>query len=287
MDSSIVSGKVCTVTGASSGIGKATAMGLAQMGATVVMICRTRERGERAQTEIVSRTGNLNVELLLADLSSQRAIRAVAEELKRKHSRLDVLVNNAGGIFSPRSLSEDGIEYTFAVNHLAYFLLTRLLLDRLKESGPSRIVNVSSDAHTTGHINFDDLEGKRRYFAQRAYSQSKLANLLFTYELSRRLQGGAVTVNAVHPGAVRTNFGSTASTPFRIIVKVAGPFMRSPEKGAETVIYLASSKDVEGITGKYFYDKKEARSTTESHDLNVARRLWEVSEQMTRIQSSA
>jgi NAD(P)-dependent dehydrogenase (short-subunit alcohol dehydrogenase family) len=195
---------------------------------------------------------------------------------------LDVLVNNAGGIFSPRRESEDGIEYTFALNHLAYFLLTNLLLDLLKSGGRSRVVNVSSDAHTAGHIDFDDLVGMKRYFAQRAYAQSKLANVLFTYELARRIEGDGVTVNAVHPGVVRTNFGSTASTSFRLVVKMVGPFMRSPEKGAETVIYLASSKDVEGVTGKYFYDKKEIRSIRESYDLNVAKRLWETSEELTR-----
>jgi len=281
MSTSVMRDKVCAVTGANSGIGKATARGLAEMSANVIMICRSRERGQKARAEIIDKTGNRNIDLLIADLSSQRAIRHLAEEFKRNYARLDVLVNNAGGIFSPRRESVDGIEYTFALNHLAYFLLTNLLMGVLKASGHSRVVNVSSDAHSAGHINFEDLEGRKRYFAQRAYSQSKLANVLFTYELARRIRGDNVAVNAVHPGVVRTRFGSTASAPFRVVVTIARPFMRSPEKGAETVVYLASSSEVEGVTGKYFYDKKEMRSTKESYDLNVAKRLWEISEEMT------
>lgn len=275
--------KICIVTGASSGIGKWAALGLAKLGATIVMVSKSRERGESARDEILEKTRNkAPVDLMFADLSSQRSIRQLAENFKKRYPRLDVLVNNAGGVFSPRRQTEDGIEYTFALNHLAYFLLTELVLDVLKASAPSRIVNVASDAHTAGHIDFD-LEGRRRYWAYRAYSQSKLANVLFTYELARGLEGTGVTVNAVHPGVVRTNFGSTASVPFRILVKIAGPFMRSPEKGAETVVYLATSNDVNGVTGRYFFDKKERRSSKESYDLEVAKRLWETSEKLTRL----
>ncbi len=273
--------RICAVTGATSGIGRAVVMGLAEMGATILMICRDRQKGEEVRAGIIAKTGNKNIDLLTADLSSQEDIRRLAEEVRGKYPRLDVLVNNAGGIFSPRRETVDGIEYTFALNHLAYFLLTNLLLNVIKENGHSRVVNVSSDAHMSGHINFDDLGYKKRYSAYRAYSQSKLANVLFTYELSRHVEVSGITVNALHPGVVRTNFGNTTANPLRVLVKIARPFMRSPEKGAETVLYLESSKNVEGVTGRYFYDKKEARSSKESYDLGAAKKLWQKSEELT------
>jgi retinol dehydrogenase 14 len=201
--------KLCLITGATLGIGKATAMGLANMGAGVVMVGRDRGRGEAALAEIKEKSTNASVDLLLADLSSQEDIRRLADEFKETHPRLDVLNNDAGLFRSERMTTAEGLETTFAVNHLAYFLLTTLLLDVLKASAPSRIVNVSSGDHNNGTIDFDDLQGEKGYKGPKAYSQSKLANVLFTYELARRLQGTGISANCLHPGAgVRTDFGS-------------------------------------------------------------------------------
>jgi retinol dehydrogenase-14 len=275
--------KVCLITGATSGIGKATAMGLANMGASVVMIGRDRGRGEAAMTEIKESSPNASVDLMLADVSSQEQIRRLADAFKEAYPRLDVLINNAGVFLSKRLTSADGIEMTFAVNHLAYFLLTNLLLDMLKASAPSRIVNVSSGAQSNGTIDFDDLQGEKGYEGTKAYSQSKLANVLFTYELARRLEGTGVTANCLHPGAVRTNFGSGSSGVFGFMVRALRPLMISPEKGAETSIYLASSPEVEGVSGRYFVKKAEARSSDVSYDERIARRLWEVSSELTNL----
>lgn len=278
-----MSGKIVLVTGANAGIGKATALGLAKLGATVVMVCRDRNKGEAAQTEIKAVSGNQSVDLLIADLSSQQSIRQFAQEFKDKYQRLDVLVNNAGGIFGERKLTVDGLEYTFALNHLAYFLLTNLLLDILQKSAPARIVNLSSGAQQMGTINFDDLQGEKKYGSQAAYSQSKLANVLFTYELARRLQGTGVTVNCVQPGIVKTNFGATGSWVIKLVIRLTTPFMKTPEQGADTVLYLATSPEVEGVTGKYF-DNRKARTTAKiSYDETVARRLWDVSAQLTKL----
>ena len=274
--------KTMLVTGANAGIGKAAALALAQTGATVIIVCRNEARGKAAQAEIIAQTGNQAVDLLITDLSSQDSIRQLAQSIQDKYDRLDVLVNNAGGVFTDRQLTVDGLEYTFALNHLGYFLLTNLLLDLLKASAPARIINLSSEAQSNGTINFDDLQGEQSYSGIRAYSQSKLANVLFTYELARRLGGTAVTVNAVHPGAVKTNFGrNTSNLFFRWMIRLFGPFMRSPKKGAETAVYLAISPEVEGVTGKYFVDKQEKQSNEESYHTAVAQRLWQVSEELT------
>lgn len=275
--------KVCLITGATSGIGKATAMGLASMGASVVMVGRDRAKGEAALAEIRERSANASVELMLADLSSQEEIRRLADEFKEAYPRLDVLVNNAGVIRSKRVTTADGIEMTFAVNHLAQFLLTDLLLDVLKASAPSRIVNVASGEQRNGTIDFDDLQGENGYKTAKAYSQSKLANVLFTYELARRLEGTGVTANCLHPGVVGTNLGSGVSGVFGFTVRALGPLMKSPEKGAETSIYLASSPEVEGVSGRYFVKKAETRSSEVSHDQSLARRLWEVSADLTNL----
>ena len=219
---------------------------------------------------------------MLADLSSQEEIRRLADEFKEAYPRLDVLVNNAGLFRSERITTADGLEMTFAVNHLAYFLLTNLLLGVLEASAPSRIVNVSSGDHKNGAIDFDDLQGEKGYKGAKAYSQSKLANVLFTYELARRLEARGVSANCLHPGAgVRTNFGSGVSGVFGFTVRALRPFMKSPQKGAETSIFLASSKEVEGLSGRYFVKKAEARSSNVSHDERIARRLWEVSAELT------
>ncbi|HWP44728.1 MAG TPA: SDR family oxidoreductase [Blastocatellia bacterium] len=271
-------GKICMVTGASSGIGKVTARRLAEMGANVVLVCRSRERGEQAVAEIRRRSGSDSVEALYCDLSSQKAIRRLAIEFLERHDRLHVLVNNAGLMLRRRTLTEDGIEATFAVNHLAYFLLTNLLLDVIKISEPARIVNVSSMAHASGTINFDDLQSEKSYSSMGAYRQSKLANILFTYELARRLEGTRVTVNCLHPGVIATNLARDMP---KIIDLALRAFFTSPEKGAETSVYLASSPEVEAVTGKYFINCKEARSNQESYDREIARRLWEVSARLT------
>jgi retinol dehydrogenase 14 len=275
--------KVCLITGATSGIGKATAMGLANMGASVVMVGRDRGRGEAAMAEIREKTTNASVDLMLADLSSQEEICRLADEFKEAYPRLDVLINNAGVIRSKRIMTADGIETTFAVNHLAYFLLTKVLLDVLRASAPSRIVNVASGEQRNATIDFDDLQGEKGYKGAKAYSQSKLATVLFTYELARRLEGTGVTVNCLHPGVVGTNLGSGVSGVFGFMVRALTPLMKSPEKGAETSIYLASSPEVEGLSGRYFVKKDEARSSDVSYDERIASRLWEVSTELTSL----
>lgn len=282
-----MTGKTCIVTGANSGIGRVTAEALAAAGASVVMISRSRERGEAAASEVRRATGNDAVELILADLSSQAEVRRAAAEFLAGHDRLDVLVNNAGAMHTSRTVTVDGLETTFATNHLAYFLLTNLLLGTLKASAPSRIVNVSSAAHYGSHINFADLQNERRYSAMRVYGQSKLANVLFTYELARRLEGTGVTANCLHPGVVRTGFGKNSDGPIgRLLagaISIAGAFFISPEEGAETSIYLASSPEVEGVSGLYFAKCKPEDSNVESHDVEVARRLWDESERLTGV----
>jgi NAD(P)-dependent dehydrogenase (short-subunit alcohol dehydrogenase family) len=292
-----MNGRICLVTGATSGIGKATAQGLADMGATVALVARNPHKGQATVEEIREKTGNANLDVLVADLSSQAEIRKLADEFKRRYSALHVLVNNAGGIFGERLITLDGIEMTLALDHLAPFLLTNLLLDVLKASAPARVINLTSGTQVMGKINFDDLEGKKRYDGQAAYNQSKLANVLFTYELARRLAphlpsayvkegagqaGSGVSVNCVHPGAVRTNYGRENPTRLlRVVIPLLAPLLRTPEKGAETVLYLATSPEVEGVTGKYFVDKRARPSSKRSYDTQVAARLWQVSEEMT------
>ena len=276
-------GKVVLITGGTSGIGKATATPLAAMGAQVVVTGRSRERGEAAVEEIRHASGNEGVSLMVADLTVQAEVRKLAEEFGQSHERLDVLVNNAGAVFSRRGETVDGLERTFALNHLAPFLLTNLLLDLLKESAPSRIITVSSEAQRRAKIDFDNLQGERRYRAFRAYGQSKLANLLFTYELAERLRGTGVTANCVHPGAVGTNFGKNNGGLMVLLFRALKPFMRTPELGADTLIYLASSPEVEGVSGRYYADRKVISSLEEPHDVNAQKRLWEASEELTNL----
>ena len=231
--------------------------------------------------EIKTATGSKTVDYLLGDLSSQADIRRLAAEFKSKHSQLHVLLNNAGAVNFKRELSVDGIEMTFALNHLAYFLLTNLLLDTIKTSAPARIVNVSSGAHTGGKVNFDNLQGEQSYSGMAAYSHSKLENILFTVELARRLEGAGVTVNALHPGFVATGFGANnKGFAFKIFGMVAPLMARSPEKGAQTSIYLASSPEVEKISGKYFADSKQKQPASQATDLDAAKKLWDVSAKM-------
>lgn len=273
-----MTGRVCVVTGATRGIGRATAEGLARLGASVILVCRRKEDGEAAARVIGA--GSSTPDLVTADLSSQASIRRAAGDIQSRYPRLHVLINNAGVIPRRREVTVDGLEMQFAVNHLAYFLLTNLLLPQLKAGAPSRIINVSSGAHTHVGMEFDDLQAERAYDPKDVYSRSKLANVLFTYELARRLQGTRVTANSLSPGVVATGMladymgvspgEGTAST-----------FGAKPQEGAETSVYLASSPDVEGVTGKYFERKQARRSSRESYDEAPARRLWEISERLT------
>ncbi|MBK8430238.1 MAG: SDR family oxidoreductase [Chloroflexi bacterium] len=271
--------KLCLVTGANAGIGRATALGLAQKGAHVVMICRSAKRGRAAQQEIIAQSGNQQVDLLLADLSVQAEIRRVAAEFKQRYSRLDVLVNNAGAIFTTRQESADGLELTFALNHLGYFLLTQELLPLLLASAPARIINVASGAHYSGQINFDDLQLRQGYAAFKAYAQSKLANVLFTNELARRLAGTGVTANSLHPGVVGTQFGRN-NRGLSLIIRLVRPFLRSEAKGAETSIHLATAPELVTTTGQYFDDNQPKRASDLAYDEALARRLWEESEKL-------
>ena len=253
------------------------------MGAMVVIVGRNDQKTSQGVKEICAAIGNNTVDSLLSDLSSQQEVRRLANEFKSKYSHLHVLLNNAGGFFMRRQLSVDGIEMTFALNHLAYFLLTNLLLDTLKASAPARIINVSSDAHASGKIEFDNLQGERGY-SPRAYDNSKLANILFTTELARRLEGTGVSVNALHPGFVATGFAKNNGKVIAALVSIFAPLVaRSPAKGAETSIYLASSPSVEGITGKYFQDSHVIPAAPQATDMVVARRLWDVSAEMVQL----
>jgi NAD(P)-dependent dehydrogenase (short-subunit alcohol dehydrogenase family) len=278
-----MTGRICIVTGATSGIGFATAKILARQGATVVTVGRNPAKGTDTVARIRQQTGNHSVQYLQADLSVQAQVRGLAQEFQGAHSRLDVLINNVGAFFRERQLSVDGIEMTFALNHLSVFLLANLLLDTLKASAPARIVNVSSDAHRGARLDFDDLESRRSYRGFRAYAQSKLAVILFTYELSRRLEGTGVTVNVLHPGFVATNMYQNSGKLFKLLRPLISLLAKSPEEGAETSIYLATSTEMEGVTGKYFNKKRTVRSAPASYDEATAQRLWKISSEMTSL----
>lgn len=282
----VLEGKTCLITGATSGIGKEIASGLASTGATVVLVGRSREKCESTVQEIKSKTSrNDGILWLVADLSSQASVRQLAKDYAAAQPRLDILVNNAGVFLSKRATTVDGIECTFAVNHLAPFLLTHLLIDIVKARGPARIITTSSVAHRGAWIDFDDIQfEKKPYRGFTAYSQSKLANILFTKELARRLQGTGVTANCFHPGVVRTNLihGSNPAQ-YRLLSNTAGLFFLSPEKGADTGVYLASSQQVDGVTGKYFVKRKQEEPSAEANDMEAAARLWDVSEKLTGI----
>jgi NAD(P)-dependent dehydrogenase (short-subunit alcohol dehydrogenase family) len=274
-----LTGRLCVVTGANRGIGRATAKGLAELGADLILVCRRFEDGQVVAREIAERDRPAP-EVVEADLSSQEAIRRAAGQIQNRHPRINVLINNAGIIPPHREVTVDGLELQFAVNHLAYFLLTNLLLPQLRAGAPARVVNVSSGAHDHAGLDFDDLQAERRYDPQQVYSRTKLANILFTYELARRLDPKEVTANCLTPGVVATRMlrdylgqrggGRPDST-----------FGASPEQGAETSIYLAASPEVAGVTGKYFTRKKPVRSSRASYDEAAARRLWEISERLT------
>jgi len=275
--------KIVMITGANSGIGKAASLALANMGATVVMVARNKEKGEAAKAEIIRETGNSSVDLLLADLSSLDSVRQLATEFQKKYPKLHVLINNAGLFNQGRHVTTDGYENTFATNYLAAFLLTNLQLEQLKASAPSRVINVSSVGHYKGHINFDDLNLEKEYGGWKAYGQSKLALVLFTHELAKKLQGTGVTVNALHPGTVATNIWTRPFGPAGFITALPKLFMASPEKGAETIVYLASSSDAQSLSGEYLEKSKVKKSSEESYDEEIAQRLWDVSAKLTRL----
>jgi NAD(P)-dependent dehydrogenase (short-subunit alcohol dehydrogenase family) len=277
-------GRVCVITGASRGIGRATAAGLARLGATLVLVSRRRDDGERVSREIQVKDRPIP-DVVTADLSSRSSIREAVAAIRRRYAQLHVLINNAGVFTRRRELTVDGLEMQFAVNHLSYFLFTNLLLDPLKAGAPSRIINVSSGAHAGARLDFGDLQGERHYDPNRAYSQSKLANLLFTYELARRLGVSGVTVNALHPGVIATNLLANYMGIPVVGPALASTFGATPEQGSKTSIYLAASPAVEGVTGKYFVREKPAASSRESHDEAAARRLWEISERLTGLTS--
>ncbi len=274
--------KHCLVTGATAGIGQITARELARQGARVVIVGRSPGKLDATIRQIRDETGTKTIESLVADLSSQTEVRRLAEHVRTRYDRLDVLVNNAGAMFLKRVESVDGIEMTLALNHLSYFLLTDLLLPLIKSSAPARIVNVASAAHKGASINFDDLEGEHRYSGWKAYQQSKLANILFSYELARRLDGTGVTVNSLHPGFVRTNFlDGIEGWRGRLFRAIADRVALSAEQGARTSIYLASSPDVSGVSGRYFEKERPVASSPQSLDEAAAQRLWRISEELT------
>ena len=273
-----MAGKVVLVTGGTGGIGKATAIGLAALGARVGITGRDIARAEQAAADIRTASGNPAVDSFAADMSSQAEVRRLASAVMNSYPRLDVLVNNVGGFWAHRHETADGLEHTFALNHLASFLLTNLLLDRLKASAPARVVTVSSHVQAEGRIEFDDLQSAGNYSGQSAYSQSKLANVLFTNELARRLEGTRVTATSLHPGFVRTHFGDEDQAGFFAVISgIVRPFLRTPAQGAQTSIYLASSPDVEGVTGQFFANSKPKTANKVAYDTAIAARLWQVS----------
>ncbi|MGH9151065.1 MAG: SDR family oxidoreductase [Acidimicrobiales bacterium] len=282
-----MAGRTVLVTGGTGGIGRATALGLAAMGAHLAITGRDRGRTEDAAREIGA-AGGERVDVFVADLSSQAEVRRLADEVLQRLPRIDVLVNNVGGYWDTRHVTADGLEHTFALNHLAPFLLTALLLDRLTQSAPARVVTVSSHAHALGRIDFDDLQGERSYSGARAYNQSKLANVLFTYELARKLPATSVTANALHPGVVRTGFGAEDPGLLqRLFVPFLLPFMKGPARGAATSIHLASAPDLGQVTGRFYADRKPRSSSKRSYDEADAARLWRVSGNLVGLTATA
>ena len=278
-----MTGRVCVITGATRGIGRATAAGLAELGASVVLVCRRLEDGRVVARELAENHRAPPAEVIQVDLSSQRSIREGADAIRRHYQRLHVLVNNAGVIPEQRETTVDGLEMQFAVNHLAYFLLTNLLLDLLIEGAPSRIVNVASGAHQGGVLDFSDLQSERRYDPVRVYGRTKLANVLFTYELARRLQPTGVTANCLHPGVVATKLLSDCLNLPLVAGAIARSFGGSLDKGSQASVHLAASPELEGVTGRYFVGEREDRSSPVSYDEALQRRLWDESVRLTAL----
>ena len=276
-----LAGRTVVLTGASSGIGRATALGLADEGARLFLVGRTPERCEETLAEIRRRTGRDDAVMLRADLSSLAEVRRLAKELLARAERVHVLLNNAGVTLLRREQTVDGLEATFATNHLAPFLLTGLLFPRLRESAPARVVNVASDAHRFGRLDLADLQNERSYRALRVYAQSKTANILFTQELARRIAGSGVSANALHPGGIRSNLGRSEGSLLETVRKLVGVFLKTPEEGARTPLYLACAPEVEGVSGRYFAKCRERTPAAHARDPELARRLWERSEELT------
>ncbi len=277
-----MTGKTVLITGGTGGIGRAAAIGLASMGARVGITGRDRDRADEAAAVIARKSGGATVDVFVADMTSQTEVRGLADEVLVAYPQLDVLLNNVGGFWAHRHVTADGLERTFALNHLAPFLLTSLLLDRLIASAPARIVTVASAAQSMGTINFGDLMGEHKYSGQQAYNQSKLANVMFTYELARRLDGSGVTATVLHPGLTSTNF-SAEDPAMAFLVRVLRPFMQSPERGADTAVYLASSPEAEGMTGTYFANRKARKSRATSYDTATTARLWQLSAELVGV----
>jgi retinol dehydrogenase 14 len=282
-ESLAINDRICIVTGGNSGLGKATALGLARLGATVGIVCRDRERGTVAVEEIRAKSGKRNVDLFVADLSSMQSVRELALNLLGKYSKIHVLVNNAGVFLPKRIVTADGFESTFATNHLGHFLLTNLLLDTIKASAPSRIIIITSSGHKGARIDYENLMAEKKFRGSKAYGQSKLANVLFTYQLAKNLEGTGVTVNCLHPGGVRSNLAKKAGPPYSTLMPIFGRLLTSPEKAAKAAIYLATSPELEDVTGKYFSKGKEEKSSAESYDQASAERLWSVSAELTKM----
>ena len=275
-----LTGKTALVTGANQGIGKVSALELARMGAAVTMVCRSEEKGRAAREEIVAQVKDAAVELIVGDVSSLASLRDVAQRFLDGHERLDILLNNAGVLATSRRESKDGFEHTFATNHLGYFYLTHLLRTTIEKTPGARVVSVSSEAHRSGTIDFDDLQGRKRWSAIGSYSASKLANVLFTRELARQWAGTGVTANCLHPGVIASGFASTDGGFAALLARIARPFLATTEDGAKTQIYLCSSPDVAKISGKYFDKSKERQPSRAAQDDAVARDLWTVSEEL-------
>src|SRR5437016_7009570 len=281
VDTRPMADKVVLITGGTAGIGQATALGLATLGARVGITGRDLARAEQAAADIRAASGNPAVDAFAADLTAQAEVRRLAVAVLDAYPRLDVLVNNVGGFWAHRHPTADGLEHTFALNHLAPFLLTNLLLDRLKASAPARVLTVSSGEQARGRIDFDDLQGALNYSGQRAYSQSKLANVMFTNELARRLEGTGVTANSLHPGVVRTNFGAEDQAGFFAVMGgVIRPFLKTATQGAQTSIYLAASPDMDGVSGQFFANRKPKTANHVAYDTDTTTRLWQVSAEL-------
>ncbi len=278
-------GKVCLVTGATNGIGLEASKALASLGATVVLVGRDRGRIETALTYVRHAVPDAKVDSLQADFTCLKEVRALAEAFKARYSRLDALLNNAGLVLHERQVTKDGFEATLGINHLAPFLLTHQLMDVLKSSGPARVVNVSSDAHKFARLDLSDLQAERGFRMMRVYGNSKLANILFTQALARRLQGSQVTTNCMHPGVVRTGFGHNTKGLMNFAVKTFAMFFLTAEQGARTLVYLASSPEVEGVSGQYFYKCRRKKPSRAARDEQLAERLWQVSEDLTGVKT--
>lgn len=280
-NTNFIQNKRCLITGATSGIGEVAARELADKGGRITILSRNKQKCEKVVTSINEEVGGEQVDYIVADLSIMAEVRKAADEFLTRHQNLDVLINNAGAYFTDRHETPDGFERTFALNHLSHFLLTDLLLDQLKSDGPARIINVASDAHKGSKIQFDDLNRKEKYSGFQVYGESKLANIMFTYALDRRVNAENLTVNAMHPGFVATGFGKNNSLPVRILLSFLQLFARKPEKGAETIIYLASAGELSGKSGKYYVDKKPKKSSSASYNKEAQEKLWQISQDMT------